>query len=232
MPSGTSVGRRIHVVGNTCSGKTTLGERLANVLDAPFVELDAIDWQPRWVSLAETNPEEFERRISEETAGGSWIVAGSYATFSQRVFWPRLQAAIWLDLPLPRLVWRVVSRSWRRWRSKELLWGANHERFWPQLMVWNKKDSLIRTRLERLQMHRNLQRLAHGSRSTTTIGPGSFWRTTLSGISTPRPTRGRNVRLLSVHYSHMSSMHADVCIVPESEKPDPHGYPGVGLAAH
>ena len=55
-------------------------------------------------------------------------MAGLYATFSQRVFWPRLQMAIWLDLPLPRLVWRVVARSWRRWRSKELLWGTNRIR--------------------------------------------------------------------------------------------------------
>jgi hypothetical protein len=27
--------------------------------------------------------------------------------------------------------------------AKELLWGKNYERFWPQLMVWNKDESLI-----------------------------------------------------------------------------------------
>ena len=50
---------------------------------------------------------------------------------------------IWLDLPLPLLVSRLLRRSWRRWRSKELLWGTNYERFWPQLMVWRKEESLL-----------------------------------------------------------------------------------------
>ncbi len=37
----------------------------------------------------------------------------------------------------------MLKRSWRRWRSGELLWGTNRERFWPQLMVWRQADSLL-----------------------------------------------------------------------------------------
>lgn len=143
-PNVTSpIGRRIHVVGNTAAGKSTLGARLAQALDVPFVELDALNWEPGWSGLNATNPEEFERRIHAATAGAGWVVAGSYIGFSQRIFWPRLQTVIWLDLPLPQLVWRVLTRSWRRWRTHELLWGTNYERFWPQLMVWRKTDSLV-----------------------------------------------------------------------------------------
>ena len=137
------IGRRIHVMGNTSAGKSTLGIRLAQALDVPFVELDALNWQPGWIGLTTTNPTEFERRIHEATAGDGWVVAGSYTSFSQRTFWPRLQSVIWLDLPLPQLVWRVLTRSWRRWRTRELLWGTNYERFWPQLMIWRKEDSLV-----------------------------------------------------------------------------------------
>jgi adenylate kinase family enzyme len=137
------IGRRIHVMGNTSAGKSTLGARLARALDVPFVELDALNWQPGWVGLNTTNPQEFERRIRAATAGEGWVVAGSYSTFSQRIFWPQLQTVVWLDLPLPQLLWRVLTRSWRRWRAKELLWGTNYERFWPQLMVWRKADSLV-----------------------------------------------------------------------------------------
>ena len=43
------IGRRIHVIGNSCSGKSTLGATLA--FRVPFVELDAINWHPRWVGL-------------------------------------------------------------------------------------------------------------------------------------------------------------------------------------
>ena len=137
------IGQRVHVTGNSCSGKSTLGTGLAAVLDVPLVELDALNWQPGWVSLAETDPGELERRIADATTGEGWIVSGSYMSFSQRVFWPRVETVVWLDPPMYRLLWRVLARSWRRWRSKELLWGTNYERFWPNLKVWNREDSLV-----------------------------------------------------------------------------------------
>lgn len=140
---GVGIGRRILVIGNSCSGKSVLGELLAAVLGLKFVELDALNWEAGWVGLNEKNPEELERRIRDATDGDEWVVAGSYIRFSQRVFWPRLETVVWLDLPMPQLVWRMLIRSWRRWRSKELLWGTNYEKFWPQLMVWRGEDSLL-----------------------------------------------------------------------------------------
>ena len=80
------IGRRIHVVGNSCSGKSVLGKRLAAALQVPFVELDALNWRPGWVGLNETDPQRFESLIEEATAGDAWVVAGSYMSFSQRVF--------------------------------------------------------------------------------------------------------------------------------------------------
>ncbi len=141
MPS--PIGRRIHVVGNTSAGKSTLATQLAATLGVPFVELDALNWLPGWVGLNATDPEEFEHRIAEATRGDGWVVAGSYSTFSEKVFWDRLETVVWLDLPLPLVLYRVVTRSWRRWRAKELLWGTNYERFFPQLAVWRKEDSLV-----------------------------------------------------------------------------------------
>ena len=71
------IGNRIHVTGNVASGKSTLARRLAEALDAPLVELDALNWLPGWVGLNATDPEEFERRIREATRGERWVVAGS-----------------------------------------------------------------------------------------------------------------------------------------------------------
>ena len=137
------IGRRVHVIGNSATGKSTLAKRLALALDADFVELDALNWLPDWVSLTETNPDELERRFKHATRGDAWVVAGSYSRFAQRTFWPRLDTVVWLDLPVPLLVWRVLRRSWRRWRTRELLWGTNFDRFWPQLALWRKDDSLV-----------------------------------------------------------------------------------------
>ena len=117
--------------------------RLAEALDARFVELDALNWQPGWVALHDTDPGELDRRIREATRGERWVVAGSYMSHSQRAFWDRLHSVIWLDLPMPLLLWRVLRRTWQRWRSRELLWGTNYERFWPQFLIWEKHESLL-----------------------------------------------------------------------------------------
>jgi len=143
MTNRSAIGQRIHVLGNSSSGKSTLSLRLSKALGVQFVELDALNWQAGWVGLNDTNPEELDRRFREATSGNGWVAAGSYTSFSQRAFWPRLQTVIWLDLPVPQLLWRMLTRSWRRWRSREVLWGTNRERFWPQLMFWRKEDSLV-----------------------------------------------------------------------------------------
>ena len=136
-------GRRIHVIGLSGSGKSTLAARLARALDAPFVDLDALNWLPGWVALNEQDPAELERRFRQATAGERWVTAGSYTGVAQRAFWPRLTTIVWLDLPVPLIVSRILRRSWRRWRSDELLWGTNRERFWLQLALWREQDSLV-----------------------------------------------------------------------------------------
>ena len=137
------IGDRVHVIGNSSSGKSTLAARLADALDVPLVELDAINWQPGWVGLNATDPEELKRGIREATHGERWVVAGSYTKFSQETFWPRLDTVVWLDLPLPLVVSRFLRRSWKRWRSGQLIWGTNRERFWPHFMIWRGHDSLL-----------------------------------------------------------------------------------------
>ncbi|WP_420439561.1 adenylate kinase [Candidatus Palauibacter sp.] len=136
------IGRRIQVMGNSGSGKSTLAARLAEALDAPFVELDALNWLPGWVGLNQTDPDRFEGRIREATRGERWVVAGSYEKFSRRTLWPRLDSVVWLDLPLPLLVRRFLRRSWRRSRSGELVWGTNRESFRRHLPIW-RDDSLL-----------------------------------------------------------------------------------------
>jgi adenylate kinase family enzyme len=43
-------GERIHVVGSSGAGKTTLARELASRRGLTHVELDAIHWQPNWTS--------------------------------------------------------------------------------------------------------------------------------------------------------------------------------------
>lgn len=176
MPT-SPIGQRIAIVGVTSSGKSTLAARLAAVLDLPLVELDALNWEPDWHALSDHDPAEFERRLREATAGDRWVVAGGYSSFTERIFWARLETVVWLDLPLAVVLRRVIARSWRRYRTREHLWGTNYERFWTQLKVWDR-DSLIRWAIQ-----------THGKRRARY----------LSQLSDPRWAHIRFVRLTSTN---------------------------------
>ena len=139
----STIGTRIHVIGNSTSGKSTLAARLAEALDATFVELDAINWQPGWVGLNATDPDELERRIGEATRGERWVVAGSYTKFSQRTFWARSipsSGSICRCRSLSGASCAVPGGAGDPW---ELIWGTNYERFWTHFMVWRPHDSLL-----------------------------------------------------------------------------------------
>jgi hypothetical protein len=133
------LGSRVLVVGDSCSGKSTLGACIARRLDAPHVELDALYWKPGW---APSPPEEFVPRVELATRAARWVLSGNYSA-QRAISWPRADTVVWLDFPLRVTLPRIVARSWRRWRDDELLWGTNHERFWPQLKLWSPPDSLI-----------------------------------------------------------------------------------------
>lgn len=141
----STLGRRIVVVGGTGSGKTTLAETLAQRLGLPFVELDALFWRPDWV---EPDDESFSAKVAAATSGESWVVAGNYRRVTVDVLWPRVDTMIVLEVSLVTQLRRLIARSWRRWRTKELLWGTNYERFWKHFL---HRDSLL---LYALRTHR------------------------------------------------------------------------------
>ncbi len=131
--------RRVQVMGSSGSGKTTAGLRLAAALDVPHVELDALFFLPNWV---ERTNDDFRERVAEATSGEGWVVSGNQTRRVLDVVWPRADTVIWLDLPLRVTIPRQLARSWRRSRSRELLWGTNVERFLPQLAIWSP-NSLV-----------------------------------------------------------------------------------------
>ena len=135
-----SIGRRIIVIGSSNAGKSTLAQRLAERLSVPFIELDALHWEPGWV---EATREVFRERVRRAIEPESWVIDGNYTRQHQDVSWLVADTIIWLDLGLPTVLRRCVSRCWRRWRSADLLWGTNREVFWEHLMLWNPERSLI-----------------------------------------------------------------------------------------
>ncbi|MEZ5171918.1 MAG: shikimate kinase [Acidimicrobiia bacterium] len=131
--------RRVSVVGVPGSGKTTVGRRLAGSLDAPFVELDAIFHQPDWGELP---AEEFRRRALEAMTPDRWVVDGNYPAV-QDLVWARADTVVWLDLPRPVVMWRIIRRTTRRVVTRERLWAGNRESLADHLRM-DPNRSLIR----------------------------------------------------------------------------------------
>jgi adenylate kinase family enzyme len=107
---------RIQLIGGSGAGKTTLGRALASRLQAPFVDLDDLYWEPGW---REVGHEELARRVAPIAAGDRWVIAGNYGATAEPHLWPRLTKLVILDLPYPQLMRRCVCRTlWRGLRGE------------------------------------------------------------------------------------------------------------------
>lgn len=115
--------QRVVIVGMSGAGKSTLARQLAQVMDAPHVELDGLFWGPAWEPHA---PADFRAHVSAAVQGERWVVDGNYSSVRHLV-WPRATAIVWLDLSFPRVFTRVLLRTLRRVATGQVLWSGNRE---------------------------------------------------------------------------------------------------------
>jgi adenylate kinase family enzyme len=131
---------RVLVKGGCGSGKTTLARALSQRLGVPHVELDSLHHDANWTSAS---ADELQRRVlaALDDARG-WVVDGNYDRKLGSLLLDRAELIVWLDLPLPTKLTRVLGRTIRRWRRQEELWNGNRENlvtaFWGReaLVPW------------------------------------------------------------------------------------------------
>jgi adenylate kinase family enzyme len=117
--------RRVAVIASASgNGKTTVGRALADGLDVPFVELDALVHGPGWV---ETPDDELRALVEPIVAGDEWVVDGGYRRKLGDLVLRNADTVVWLDLPLRVWLPRLLRRTYRRLRGKEELWNDNRE---------------------------------------------------------------------------------------------------------
>ncbi len=114
--------QRIAIVGTTGSGKSTLAERLAPLLVAEHIELDALFWTPGWRPVL---PELFRHRVEAATSAERWIVAGNYGQVRD-IVWGRADTLVWLDFDLPLVLRRLALRTVKRVVTREDLWQTGN----------------------------------------------------------------------------------------------------------
>jgi adenylate kinase family enzyme len=130
--------RRISVVGNSGSGKTTMARALAAAMGVPYLELDAVYHQPGWVEL---ETQEFRRRVAGFVAADSWVVDGNYSKV-QDLVWDRADTVAWLDLPRRRVMRQIIWRTLTRAARRTELWNGNREP-WANFLSLDPAESVI-----------------------------------------------------------------------------------------
>ena len=127
--------RRVSVVGNSGTGKSTLGRALAERLGVPYIELDQLNHQPGW---QERSVEELREVVEPLLDGDGWVVDGNYRDRVGDLVRARADTVVWLDYSRPLVMSRVVRRTLRRVVTRAELWNGNRE---PFTNLWSRDPS-------------------------------------------------------------------------------------------
>lgn len=98
---------RVSVVGNTAGGKSTLSARIADCLNLPLWELDAILWRKGWIKVEESVYLAEHQKIIDT---GPWVVDGLGLKNAFRSRIARSTHVLLVDLPLWQHHWLAAER--------------------------------------------------------------------------------------------------------------------------
>lgn len=153
-PAPASRPLRLHLIGSSGAGKTTLGRALARGLGLPFVDLDDLFWEPGWQAVGH---DELGRRLAPTLAHPGWVVVGNYRATTEPLVWPLATHVLVLDLPFALLLWRTVQRTLRRGLTGEPCCNGNRE----SLRRFFHHDGLVRYLLRNWRSRHERQQRLH-----------------------------------------------------------------------
>ena len=125
----------ISVVGTSGSGKTTTAHQIAQKLNIPHIEMDALHWEANWTS---TPTDRLRDKVEQALQGERWVIDGNYSKVRD-IVWAKADTVVWLDYSLLLVLWRINKRTLKRSLLREELWNGNRENMWTHLFT---KESL------------------------------------------------------------------------------------------
>ena len=129
---------RFNVIGTSGSGKSTFSRRLADILQAPHIEMDRLFWRPGWQQAPEAD---FLADLTAALDAPRWVLDGNYSR-SIPVKWASVDAVIWLDYPFAVTFTQAVMRALQRaWRKQELWPGTGNRESFRQTFF--SRDSIL-----------------------------------------------------------------------------------------
>jgi len=120
-----SLAVKINVIGTSGSGKSTLARAISQQLNIPYIELDALFWQPDWQG---TPDDQFFARLEARLAGSDgWVIDGNYKR-TQAVKWRDIDMIVWVDYSFGRTLYQAVKRAATRAWGKQEIWAGTGNR--------------------------------------------------------------------------------------------------------
>ncbi|MBB4822934.1 adenylate kinase family enzyme [Sporosarcina luteola] len=104
---------KLFIMGIVASGKTTYAKKLSTEMDLPFVELDAVVYHEKDGQRVKRSPEKQMEVIREIDQAGGWIMEGVYRPSYHKLI-EMADAIIWLDPPLYKRRYRILSRHMKQ----------------------------------------------------------------------------------------------------------------------
>lgn len=133
--------KRIAIIGNAGSGKSTLSQKLSQITDLPVYHLDKYFWGPNW---ARPNINEYRVVHDALCDKDQWIIDGmNLRLLEYRV--ERADIIIFLDFPRYICFWRIFKRMFQYYgkETPSSAEGCPEKVSWEFLIflkwVWNFK---------------------------------------------------------------------------------------------
>ncbi len=128
--------RRVLLAGTSGAGKTTTAARVAALLGAPHVEIDALFHGPGWVPRPT-----FVEDVHRFSAGEAWVTEWQYDQVLQHLA-ERADLLVHLDPPRRVVLRQVVRRTLVRRLRRQELWNGNVEP--PLRTFWTDPEHVVR----------------------------------------------------------------------------------------
>lgn len=127
---------RFVIIGTSGCGKTTFGRKLAERLQSPHIELDALYWGPDWTARPHN---EFAEAVRTAAQQDRWVADGNYSKVRD-ILWTRATHIVWLNFSRPVIFSRVLRRTLLRTVLRRPLWHGNRESLFRALFT---RDSIL-----------------------------------------------------------------------------------------
>jgi len=103
--------KRIYIIGNSASGKTSLAKQLSRLLKIKSYDLDDFYWEKKFTK--KRNSKQVEKLVRKVTKQKKWIIEGVYSSCITCSL-DKADLIVWLDYPAHVIIWRLLKRQVER----------------------------------------------------------------------------------------------------------------------